>query len=307
MGSQPKPHHTYKSPEQLRQDLGEALQRLSNAIDLWEMGHQLESSTIATHVHALVADTHKHDSLLKQLGLIPKLAVSTPRWESYGTVTVRRLAHLKAAVWLGGRAPDVPLPTAGFAPLYYCFAGHPIYHMDDRPQWDEVSFKTWWTGESVLFNQGQPLTREQLVQALRNEVGVGHHAQQVRNRTLALIHGEFAGQSAPSLCVNGDKPVSFDGIAYRAVMRQIALELQTTLLRTLPRGTAEVRLVPPKRNFWVPGLNILEVHLDLQPLENAYRKLIAQGLEDRGVGLAAFSSVYWVKKVHELRRGTVGL
>ncbi len=213
------------------QELKEQLQILSADGLNYDKGLYPVAKSLATRVRVFVHDTKNSRSLLTQLERKSILFYSTP-----GQGSGAGWSHLTRLVIDGNGPRWMPFletfpRTIDDASMFLKLAkenpGQDIQIPMIPIDWLKKSFEDWWNEAVLSTDQGQQLSRKQLVLSLADADGGAHVDPQLKDSDYAAFSRSNAlGWQVTNFNTNVTNPMS--GPQY-ACMRQIAYELKKSL------------------------------------------------------------------------------
>jgi hypothetical protein len=293
-----------KCNERLWQELFNELHNLRIACEQWELDNFEQSTVIAKSLRVLLYDHGTSRSLFAQLNLksspffaTPAL-VKIPNAKQPGAV----LAKFAGSGWVGPSTADTST-TGRWAPQYY-FAGiRDIGDKSSRMVPRRLPFIQWWT-ESVLWNESDRISREEIVLALCNELGGTHAAARLTLKTAKLLSNEQAIGGGTIAVSIGGKPVLPMNTNYDGVVRQIAYEVQRTVQKNFQKQIENTSVVPPLPDGWRIDDNAhgVQVRIDDQYLREVLIDLERAGHGDTIGAEDIRSEIYWRDYAKKIRK-----
>lgn len=198
-----------QSRHDLERHLAEQIAFLAASCEAYDRGATAEAKRMAVVVRVLVHKGRNSNPLLGQLGLMSLRFVDGA--EPPGSRNVVSVSRLVVPALRPG------VPSAQYIPKY----------LTGRVPPRLVPFEEWWNRAVIVDDEGQALSRRDIVLALANKDG-GVHV----DPTLGRSYGRLSRQNSAgwTLHTSGGSLGPIEGIE-RESMRQIAWEVQETLRR----------------------------------------------------------------------------
>lgn len=212
-----------RSQDELRTALIEQLHALQSSGAAFDGGHLWEAKRLATTACVLVEDSKRMKSLLSQLGLL-------------GEMTFLASGNPIHSDNLLAETPLLLMRFGGGTVKY-------VPRFDDGPnKARRLPFSDWWNEAVFKDRKHRTLTRRALARSLRDQDGGAHFDEELKDE----VYVGVAKENSTGWVVvtrEGRRPLDNPG-AHLASMRQIAWELEQTILQT---GFVADDLTPPRR------------------------------------------------------------
>lgn len=210
--------HYIKTKVELEKELQEQIEALRDSAAAYDSSKLWEAKRLAGTAYILVHDSGKNSrSLLTQLGLKDMLYTST-------------VGPSDSPLPLGTIQINIPAGTCTYAPF-----------LDAAPMMQSLKFSKWYKERVFVTGTGKPLSRMNLIFALRNQMGGGHVDPEIKDEAFHwLATGDHKISVGPVTDAEGNIVEDNSGLfgaleegnvpnGHLATMRQIAWELDHSL------------------------------------------------------------------------------
>lgn len=254
MGKKGNDPRVRKERAETMYELNETLDRLRTQCEQWELGKYENSGAIAVSPYTLLYDYNKSaESIFTQLGWRDAHPFfTTPNICTLPAGKFRMLARFgSSSVMI---TPDKKIegtPSSSWTPEYF-YGGIPLSERDSLsslvPRWDTSRFKTWWN-EAILHDHNTKISRGNLINYLRNDLGAGHSPRLMDPTAAAMRRNEPIGISDCKIIIEGVELPNKNAM-YDASVRQIAYEVQRTIEHYHRTEVDRSSPVPPFPRQW---------------------------------------------------------